>query len=486
MLEESNASKHKVPSFSGIALADILANGASILILLIIVHLSIKTEIVEQAQQQTETISSLLSREEIQSLIMNALPASPPAILHDYEKSFIDRNPNHHIMPILQLTNEGVVDFYQKELFSADSFVHKNNRLDKYIGSLSQLQKYNMRLDIYSIRHFYLLMSILRSHDIEIKHWHFLTEKPVFKPINTRTQLADVTSLQTNQAELMEGVEPRPYEDKLAHYGESNLLTADKNQQNSQLLSLPVEAQSSEANKINLSIKDFRNVISFIFDFLPSMNDKVQNGHIDYLDQIDLNQLLQDYIFRFPKISRYMSFLVEQVYAALTTQQLIWPQFHFTQTSQSATVTLPINKQINNVLIESNIKTQQQEGNQLSLLIHRYPLLSEGKRQAITNNTVIMIDPLSVQSNQAEWHSVAILNFAQNQSMIGFVYGYIDQNGQLSLLADENKIELNGQALPSHFPTDDLWAFKATMQFYLIAFILFIIILIFFRYRYAY
>ena len=75
------------PAFAGVALADILANSVAIVIIMIVVTLMARYEEEQDKLEQAEDVAVLLSRELASSFVMNALPTSPPAQLHDYVTS---------------------------------------------------------------------------------------------------------------------------------------------------------------------------------------------------------------------------------------------------------------------------------------------------------------------------------------------------------------------------------------------------------------
>lgn len=162
------------PGFAGVALADILANSVAIIIIMIVVTIFIKHEQEQEQLEQTEEVSVLLSREIANSVIMNALPASPPVRLHDYTVSPLDRNPQHSHMPIIELHNDYIRNYYTGKRITRDELLRQDNRFDRYIRSLTREQLLFMRVDIYSIRLFYIVMSILKSYNHSPRHWHFL------------------------------------------------------------------------------------------------------------------------------------------------------------------------------------------------------------------------------------------------------------------------------------------------------------------------
>ncbi len=169
-----NPRQHSLfPGFAGVALADILANSVAIIIIMIVVTIFIKHEQEQEQLEQVEDVSVLLSREIAHSVVMNTLPNSPPTRLHDYNTSPLDRNPQHARMPIIELHDGYIQNYYTGKRIPRHELLLQNNRFDKYIRSLTKAQLLRMRIDIYSIRLFYIVMSILKSHNHSPRHWHF-------------------------------------------------------------------------------------------------------------------------------------------------------------------------------------------------------------------------------------------------------------------------------------------------------------------------
>lgn len=162
------------PSFAGVALADILANSVAIVIIMIVVTLMNRYQEEQDKLAQTENLAVLLSRELATSFVMNALPTSPPARLHDYVASPLDRNPRHETMPIIELHDDYVREHYSGRTFSRQELLRQDNALDAYLASLAPTQLAAMRVDIYGIRQFYIAMSIFKAHSHQPRHWHFL------------------------------------------------------------------------------------------------------------------------------------------------------------------------------------------------------------------------------------------------------------------------------------------------------------------------
>ena len=164
------------PPFAGVALADILANSVAIVIIMIVVMLMTRYEQEQNKLEQTEDVAVVLSRELATSFVMNALPTSPPAQLHDYVTSPLDRNPQHATMPIIELHDEYLRDYYTGAIYQRDDLLRNDNALDRYLASLSPEQLAAMRVDIYGVGQFYVAMSIFRAHGHQPRHWHFLAD----------------------------------------------------------------------------------------------------------------------------------------------------------------------------------------------------------------------------------------------------------------------------------------------------------------------
>ena len=163
-----------LPGFAGIALADILANSVAMIIILIVLTMMIKHEQEQARISEVEDITVLLSRDLATSVVMNGLPTSKPARLHDYVNSPLDANPHPSIMPIIELHTNYVRDYYTKQTFTREEMLKSNNAFDKFLARMNPTQKNYIRIDIYDIQMFYLTMSIIGDHGPMPRHWHFL------------------------------------------------------------------------------------------------------------------------------------------------------------------------------------------------------------------------------------------------------------------------------------------------------------------------
>ena len=158
----------------GIAIADILANSVIVILIIMVMSLSVKQQQDEMEVEKQSEVSSLISRKIATSVVTNALPSSRPAFLHDYVHSSIDKNPTEKIMPVLELHNGFVRNFYTKKIFSGQELFQKNNSLDKYLSQLTKEQRARIRIDIYGVKLYYIAMSILKDWNVRVRHWHIL------------------------------------------------------------------------------------------------------------------------------------------------------------------------------------------------------------------------------------------------------------------------------------------------------------------------
>ena len=108
------------------------------------------------------------------SLVLNSLAASPPARLHDYETSPLDRVLDPDLLPILELHRGFVREFYSGTIWTRRDLLREHGGLGAWLAGFSEEKKARLRVDVYDVPQFYLTMSILREHGIRVFHWHFI------------------------------------------------------------------------------------------------------------------------------------------------------------------------------------------------------------------------------------------------------------------------------------------------------------------------
>lgn len=164
----------RIPNFAGIALVDILANGVAVLIIVIVISIAVRAEKEERYTEKVQEIATVMTREFSTSLVLNRLAASSPAQLHDYETAEIDAIWHPEVMPVLEFHRSLVRDPYSGTVWTREQLLETPNTLDLYLDALNDTARGNIRGDIYDVGTYYLVMSILKDHDLGIWHWHFI------------------------------------------------------------------------------------------------------------------------------------------------------------------------------------------------------------------------------------------------------------------------------------------------------------------------
>ena len=167
-------SSRRMPDFAGVALVDILANGVAMLIIVIVVTIAARMEREERYAEQADEVATVMSHKFSTSLVLNSLAASPPARLHDYETSPLDRVLDPDLLPILELHRGFVREFYSGTIWTRRDLLREHGGLGAWLAGFSEEKKARLRVDVYDIPQFYLTMSILREHGIRVFHWHFI------------------------------------------------------------------------------------------------------------------------------------------------------------------------------------------------------------------------------------------------------------------------------------------------------------------------
>ena len=165
----------RMPDFAGVALVDILANGVAMLIIVIVISIASRMEREERYAERASEIAAVMSHKFSTSLVLNSLAASPPARLHDYETSPMDQLLLPELLPILELHAGFVREFYSGTIWTRRQLLEERSSLGAWLARMSDTQKSRLRIDVYDVPQFYLMMSILREHGIGAHHWHFLT-----------------------------------------------------------------------------------------------------------------------------------------------------------------------------------------------------------------------------------------------------------------------------------------------------------------------
>ena len=175
---------------TNVALADILANSVAVLLILIVLMVSVRKQQAEVQFEQSVDINVMMARELTNSLVLDALPNSRPAYLHDYTSCAIAHDCNPNLYPIIELHDHYVAVHNPYFRLSANQLIQQDNLLDIYLRGLSGDELSHIRVDIYGIGLFYLAISTLREYGAALNHWHFLGETTA-PPVRDDSALPD-------------------------------------------------------------------------------------------------------------------------------------------------------------------------------------------------------------------------------------------------------------------------------------------------------
>lgn len=164
----------RMPDFAGVALVDILANGVGMLIIVIVLSVTARLERDQRFAEQAAEVAAVMSHRFSTSLVLNSLAASPPARLHDYEHSPLDQDLTPEALPILELHAGFVREYYTGTVWTRSDLLAPDNTMQGWLASFTELQKLRLRIDLYDVDQFYVVMSILREYGIRSRHWHFV------------------------------------------------------------------------------------------------------------------------------------------------------------------------------------------------------------------------------------------------------------------------------------------------------------------------
>ena len=498
------------PPFAGVALADILANSAAIVIIMIVVTLMASHEQEQEKLEQTEDVAVLLSRELATSFVMNALPTSPPARLHDYVTWGPDRNPQHALMPILELHHGFVRDYYTGTVFRREELLRHDNALDAYLASLREEQLAAVRIDVYSIREFYITMSILKAHGTAPRHWHFLSVAPgdaisgggtfltgrLRRDRSAPGMLEGQTGAGTNPSSstLPEDVALAGTVDSEERYPLDDLGLAGRfgGAPAREYLELPrtsatgapvvsgdftgaepsggaVESGSGTTrfrvarppgpeSPSELSF-DLATVLRGLFAFMRSAQADADAGRESPLPDFDFER---DVLGR---VDEPQSAAEERLVNALT-DELSMPVENplGTMTVVSRTdpdlrgqaVAVPVNRPLYLAVWLRGPGQPPRTGEEqtsLTLQLGLHPAIYQGLRVPLGQDGVILMPiPDTLPDPVPRWRVVTAVNARIDDFVTGFVYAGLDDSGRLLLPVDENAVEIGGVSAESRYP----------------------------------
>lgn len=500
-----------LPPFAGVALADILANSAAIVIIMIVVTLMASHEQEQEKLEQAEDVAVLLSRELATSFVMNALPTSPPARLHDYVTWGPDRNPQHALMPILELHDGFVRDYYTGTMFPREELLRHDNALDVYLDSLRAEQLAAVRIDVYSIGEFYIAMSILKAHGTAPRHWHFLSLAPGEASSGAGTFLAGRLRRDRSAPGLLEGetgagtnpssstlpedVALAGTVDSLERYPRDDLGLAGRfgGAPASEYLELPrtgatrapipsgdsrgTEPSGGAAAMSGSGTTRFRvarapgpetpseltfdltTALRGLFAFMKSVQEGADADRPSPLPDFDFER---DILGR---AGEPLSAAEERLLGGLADELSIPvenPAGTMAVVSRSApdlrgqAVAVPVNRPLYLAVWLRGPEQPPRTGEEqtsVTLRLGLHPAIFEGLRVPLGQDGVILMPlPASVPDPKPRWRVVTVVSARIDDFVTGFVYAGLDDSGRLLLPVDENAVEIGGMSAESQYP----------------------------------
>ncbi|MDE0037150.1 MAG: hypothetical protein OXU77_06240 [Gammaproteobacteria bacterium] len=498
------------PPFAGVALADILANSAAIVIIMIVVTLMASHEQEQEKLEQTEDVAVLLSRELATSFVMNALPTSPPARLHDYVTWGPDRNPQHALMPILELHHGFVRDYYTGRVFRREELLRHDNALDVYLGGLREEQLAAIRIDVYSIREFYITMSILKAHGTSPRHWHFLAGAPGDASSGAGTFLAGrlrrdrsapgmlegETGAGTNPSSstLPEDVSLAGTLDSRERYPLDDLGLAGRfgGAPASEYLELPRtgaigapirsgDTQGAEpsggAVESGTGTTRFRvarppgpespseltfdlaTALRGLFAFMQSAQADADAGRESPLPDFDFERdvlgradeplsAAEEGLVR--SLADELSMPVENPLGTMTVVSRTDPGRR--GQAMAVSVNRPLYLAVWLRGPEQPARTGEEQTS-VTVQLGLHPAIYEGLRVPLGQDGVILMPmPATVPDPEPRWRVVTVVNARVDDFVTGFVYAGLDDSGRLLLPVDENAVEIGGVGAESRYP----------------------------------
>ena len=517
----------RIPNFAGIALVDILANGVAVLIIVIVLSIASRFEQEKEYNERIEEVSTVMTREFSTSLVLNRLAAGPPAQLHDYENSELDAIWHPVILPVLEMHREYVRDPYSGKTWHRNELLQEPNSLDDFLGAFDEFQRTRLRGDFYDIGTFYLLMSILKDHEIVIRHWHFMGSTGIGESVSAAycppgSSFADCAgssagqqdstlsglfdSLEnngngngdqqqdgewppseleqegqgqadsnTNQAlpadvalgpggtgELESGSFPdaRMTRDALFGRGQGasgtgesadggiSVRLADPNAQSAPMEGLNLAALQTSPDSFLIALMAFIKEAQGLYDSNQPPTQMLQR----FIPR------LQQYLVNPPELSEAEQNAIEDL--ALSISLSASRVANLDDPEPLLTLALPALSQpdafmkiaVNRLLIEVEVQSNNQsqldslpEEGRVRFALQAYPDVWRGMQVSLDRNAVIMMSPEQSNPDLPSWRTVVYLAPQLDDFIVGFVYGTVDEDGHLELIAESNQglIETN-------------------------------------------
>ena len=534
----------RIPNFAGVALVDILANGVAVLVIVIVLSIAARADKEERYSESVQEIGVVMTREFSTSLVLNRMAASPPAQLHDYENSLIDRWWHPTIMPVMEFHQNVVRDPYSGTVWTREELLQSPNSLDDFLDQLSTTSKEHMRGDIYDVGTYYLLMSILRSHGIRLRHWHFIGSQGGGSEAGSigdcppgvsfedcqgsgssySDQMPNLPSLgglldsdtQDSEDDSIAGVWPpqeygdcppgmdcgtglegtdipegsslgigqlqdpsamgsfpdarRPGMQGLGPPSGANqgvpgqgspFGALQNNQQNQSSLQLRLAEPGSPGQDGELapSISDMLELVGALMLYLDDLQKSLDKKRPPTELLNDFMLIIEENMERLDALTPEQLEIVQDVYDSMELNEL---------TSDASTPLFPVSLEVSSeddlayaslkflpnrllfdveAIVDPDNIPDEFDFVVPKLSLNRYPDIWTGLQVTLNQGSVVLIPPKQDANELPKWRAVAHITPNFDDFVVGFVYSTIDEDGYLSVLADSNRVRIDGQPI---------------------------------------
>ncbi|RLA08680.1 MAG: hypothetical protein DRQ51_01615 [Gammaproteobacteria bacterium] len=528
-----------LPSVVGIALADILANGVAVILILIILSLVVKQHQAEVQIQQNKDMQVVMAQDILNKIIVNDLPSSSPAVLHDYNHK---RNPQSPIIEMydnfIRILGDEKTNPNLNLTITRNQLLQKNNKFELFLKSLKSPQKLLLRADIYSIRLYYLTMAAIKEQNLKIRHWHYNGEDMANarlknkKQKNTKTNFTldkqtETTekptedkpdfshSLPNNTDFDFDRMQNSPFDDRIPsdigkqkrdsqNLSLSEALTqsfAKKRQQkehgikgfSNRKLKIKIAGEQGKAElsfkqkfkKLNSSQVSYeRFMLNFLLLYLHQAQEIENKNKFFNFNIKDILQQMQAHLkdpLKFVNNSIYnqeVNLILRKIKSIRQTKQKKL-QIYNRKKGGKNFIKLPFNVPIRgfDLYYQKNNKPYIFADNLLSLSLYPYNNFYQGIENEIIKNNILLV-PIKIK-NRNNWQVIALIDKNIEDISLGHIFAKINKN-KLDIKNLENDLKINNQELI--LKSSDSKNYLSSFHLWLY-FILFITFTIFFLIR---
>ena len=498
----------------GVALADILANSVAVLLILIFLSISVKQEQAERQVEQTVDISILMARKLASSVVLNDLPNSRPAYLHDYNSCAIKHDCQHSLFPVIEIYDDFARILNINKVVSRQAMLQQTNALDEYLAGLDNHQLSNVRVDIYGVGMFYLTVSTLREFNAPLKHWHFLGEKARapgsgYGSESSNDLLAKL--LEQGEEDLNDGSENKSSSNQSLPSGVDLINPSDIAGLEEENLLLPPEEIGAADNSSNQeSQKEEGDLLNQLLgDFARSRNKQelAQSGRKSFqlrlpnfippqdgepleldLDPEEIELIMLTFLFKAMEDARSNNFFdpdrLGNIFTALVQntssykkyehyplirdidnilEQLadgqdkkIKVSFEQEESDEPVLLSLSPNSPIRKIILSGEKLLEGQEdllfegASNVDVLMRIYPFVYRGDRATVSSDTMALMHPNEFNYPGERWFPIALVSHDLQQMTLGFIYGTF-KAGNLMVPVDLNQVRAQSVILQTDF-----------------------------------